>query len=44
MTIVDLEPGRTYYFVVTVDDAKGESDESNEKSYLARGIRRAASF
>ncbi len=35
MTIVDLEPGRTYYFVVTVDDAKGESDESNEKSYQA---------
>jgi fibronectin type 3 domain-containing protein len=35
MTIVDLEPGRTYYFVVTVVDAQGESDESKEKAYLA---------
>jgi fibronectin type 3 domain-containing protein len=34
-TIVDLEPGKTYYFVLTMVDDTGESPESPEKSYLA---------
>jgi fibronectin type 3 domain-containing protein len=35
ITIVDLEPGRAYYFVVTVMDKNGESVESREKTYIA---------
>jgi len=35
ITIVDLEPGKTYYFVVTMVDEEGESVESSEKSQLA---------
>ncbi len=35
ITVVDLEPGKTYYFVVTMVDEKEESAESPEKSYLA---------
>jgi fibronectin type 3 domain-containing protein len=33
--IIDLEPGKVYYFVVTVVDENGESGESREKSYTA---------
>jgi Fibronectin type III domain len=35
ITIVDLQPGITYYFVVTVVTGSGESDESREFSYTA---------
>jgi len=35
ITIVDLEPGKPYYFVVTMVDEEGESAESVEKSQLA---------
>ena len=34
-TITKLEPGKTYYFVVTVVTGSGESKESKEISYLA---------
>ena len=33
ITITDLEPGTTYYFVVTVVTESGESEESREISY-----------
>jgi predicted phage tail protein len=33
ITITDLEPGTTYYFIVTVVNELGESEESNEMSY-----------
>lgn len=33
--ITQLEPGKTYYFVVTVVDGSGESKESKELSYTA---------
>jgi len=33
ITITGLEPGTTYYFIVTVVNELGESEESNEKSY-----------
>ena len=33
ITIVDLQPGITYFFVVTVVTESGESDESREFSY-----------
>ena len=33
ITITDLEPGNTYYFVVTVLDASGQHRKSNEISY-----------
>lgn len=35
ITITDLEPGTTYYFVVTVVNESGESKESKEISYTA---------
>ncbi len=35
ITITDLEPGTTYYFVVTVDDDSGQSRKSKEISYTA---------
>jgi hypothetical protein len=35
ITIVDLQPGITYYFVLTVVTESGESDESREFSYTA---------
>jgi trans-2-enoyl-CoA reductase len=35
ITITDLEPGTIYYFVVTVIDESGESEESKEISYTA---------
>ena len=35
ITIVDLQPGITYFFVVTVVTESGESDESREFSYTA---------
>lgn len=34
-TIIDLEPGKVYYFVITVVDESGESGESREKSFTA---------
>ena len=34
-TIADLEPGTTYYFVVTIEDALGQSRNSKELSYTA---------
>jgi outer membrane protein OmpA-like peptidoglycan-associated protein len=34
-TITQLEPGKTYYFVVTVVNGSGESEESKELSYTA---------
>jgi predicted phage tail protein len=34
-TITQLEPGKTYYFVVTVVNELGESEESKELSYTA---------
>jgi YHS domain-containing protein len=34
-TITELEPGKTYYFVVTVVNELGESEESKELSYTA---------
>ena len=33
--ITQLEPGKTYYFVVTVVTSSGESEESKELSYTA---------
>lgn len=33
ITITDLEPGTTYYFVVTVEDESGQSQKSKEISY-----------
>ena len=33
ITITDLEPGTTYYFVVTVEDDSGQSRKSEEISY-----------
>jgi hypothetical protein len=33
ITITDLEPGTTYYFVVTAVNASGESKESEELSF-----------
>jgi YHS domain-containing protein len=33
--ILQLEPGKTYYFIVTVVNEKGESEESRELSYTA---------
>jgi len=33
ITITDLEPGTTYYFVVTVEDDSGQSRKSKEISY-----------
>jgi YHS domain-containing protein len=35
LTINELEPGKTYYFVVTVVNKQGESEESRELSYTA---------
>ena len=35
ITIIDLEPGTTYYFVVTVEDASGQTRRSPEISYKA---------
>ena len=35
LTINELEPGKTYYFVVTVVNEQGESEESKELSYTA---------
>jgi len=35
LTINELEPGKTYYFVVTVVNELGESEESRELSYTA---------
>ena len=35
LTINELEPGKTYYFVVTVVNEQGESEESRELSYTA---------
>jgi outer membrane protein OmpA-like peptidoglycan-associated protein len=35
LLINQLEPGKTYYFVVTVVNEKGESEESKELSYTA---------
>lgn len=35
ITITDLEPGTTYYFVVIVEDASGQSRRSKEISYTA---------
>ena len=34
-TITQLEPGKTYYFIVTVITDSGESEESKELSYTA---------
>ncbi len=34
-TITQLEPGKTYYFVVTAVNGSGESEESKELSYTA---------
>jgi fibronectin type 3 domain-containing protein len=34
-SITQLEPGKTYYFVVTVVNGSGESEESKELSYTA---------
>ena len=34
-TITQLQPGKTYYFVVTVITDSGESEESKEFSYTA---------
>lgn len=34
-TIIDLEPGKLYYFVITMVDESGESGESKEKSFTA---------
>jgi len=33
--LTDLEPGKTYYFVVTMVNEQGESEESNQLSYTA---------
>jgi hypothetical protein len=33
ITITDLEPGTTYYFVVTLEDDSGQSRKSNEISH-----------
>ena len=35
LLINQLEPGKTYYFVVTVVNEQGESEESKELSYIA---------
>ena len=35
VTITDLEPGTTYYFVVTAEDDSGASRQSKEVSYTA---------
>jgi fibronectin type 3 domain-containing protein len=35
ITIIDLEPGTTYYFIVIVDDDSGQSRKSKEISYKA---------
>jgi hypothetical protein len=35
ITIIDLEPGTTYYFVVTVEDDLGQARKSKEISYKA---------
>ncbi len=35
ITITDLEPGTTYYFVVTVEDYSGQTRKSKEISYKA---------
>jgi lysophospholipase L1-like esterase len=35
ITITDLEPGNTYYFVVAVEDHSGKSRKSKEISYTA---------
>ena len=35
ITITDLEPGRTYYIVVTIENDSGQSRKSKEISYTA---------
>jgi hypothetical protein len=34
-TITQLEPGKTYYFIVTANTASGEGEESKELAYTA---------
>jgi uncharacterized protein YcfL len=44
MTITDLEPGTTYYFIVTVYNDSGESRISREVSYTVTGTEGAIDF
>ena len=44
ITISDLEPGTTYYFIVSVEDDSGQSRTSDEKSYTAAETQGSVQF
>jgi fibronectin type 3 domain-containing protein len=44
ITITDLEPGTTYFFVVTVEDDSGQSRKSNELSYTVVNMEGSLQF